>query len=541
MQCDKCNCQFSLSNSEVANHDKFAVLVGNETFPVPLPKYCPDCSNQIRLSWINCYALYNRPCNNCNRDVISAYKETAPYKVYCNACYLHRENISLDYSLEKDFFEQFNSLLHEQPLLALNNDNNDGSINCAYTNYCGRSKNCYFIFASVENEDCYYGYSTQESKNSADTSYCVNVELCYETINCHGCYHSFYLVGCRLATDCYFSYDLNNCNHCLFSSGLRNKEYYIFNQPYTKETYEKYFAEHFQTASWKSWQKLVHQFNVWYQTVIRKNVSNRHVENCVGNDMQYCKNTSGFFMYKGIDSRNLMSANTCTNVSDLYKGSLSELCYQSIHLRQCYQTIASAFCAMSTNVMYSMYCHNCKNIFGCIGLQDKEYCILNKQYSKEAYEQLVPKIIKHLESINSWGDFFTNTLSPFDYEETIANDIFPQKTKLLSDTFDTTTSLPDSSLDTSANDIKEAIICNQCTKKFRHTEQELSLYQNLKVPLPRACYWCRHQSRNRRRPNLRLYQSTCKNCNAQMVTHYPPQDENVVYCEDCYLKHAIIN
>jgi hypothetical protein len=39
---------------------------------------------------------------------------------------------------------------------------------------------------------------------------------------------------------------------------------------------------------------------------------------------------------------------------------------------------------------------NSSNLFGCIGLRGKEYCILNKQYTKEEYEALVPKIIEKM-------------------------------------------------------------------------------------------------------------------------------------------------
>ncbi|MBP7884916.1 hypothetical protein KAZ93_01885 [Patescibacteria group bacterium] len=40
-----------------------------------------------------------------------------------------------------------------------------------------------------------------------------------------------------------------------------------------------------------------------------------------------------------------------------------------------------------------MYCKNC---FGCVGLKNHEYCIFNKQYSKEDYEVQVAKIISHM-------------------------------------------------------------------------------------------------------------------------------------------------
>jgi len=31
-----------------------------------------------------------------------------------------------------------------------------------------------------------------------------------------------------------------------------------------------------------------------------------------------------------------------------------------------------------------------------------KYCILNKQYSKEEYEELVPKIIEHMQKTGEW-------------------------------------------------------------------------------------------------------------------------------------------
>ena len=42
------------------------------------------------------------------------------------------------------------------------------------------------------------------------------------------------------------------------------------------------------------------------------------------------------------------------------------------------------------NVAYSQFCYNSKDLFGCVGFVT-QYCILNKQYSKEEYEALVPR------------------------------------------------------------------------------------------------------------------------------------------------------
>ena len=74
------------------------------------------------------------------------------------------------------------------------------------------------------------------------------------------------------------------------------------------------------------------------------------------------------------------------------------------------------------------YCELCfgnQNLFGCIGLRHKKYCILNKQYTKEEYEKMVAKIIQHMQQTGEWGEFFPKELSPFAYNETIAYEYFP--------------------------------------------------------------------------------------------------------------------
>src|SRR6185503_14223080 len=78
--------------------------------------------------------------------------------------------------------------------------------------------------------------------------------------------------------------------------------------------------------------------------------------------------------------------------------------------------------------------HNCKYIFGCVGLRNAKYCIFNKQYTKEEYEELMPKIIEHMNKVPyidkkgkeyKFGEFFPSELSPFGYNETEAPEHFP--------------------------------------------------------------------------------------------------------------------
>lgn len=41
---------------------------------------------------------------------------------------------------------------------------------------------------------------------------------------------------------------------------------------------------------------------------------------------------------------------------------------------------------------YSFYCVQSKDCFGCVNLKRKQYCILNKQYTREKYFKLKEKL-----------------------------------------------------------------------------------------------------------------------------------------------------
>jgi hypothetical protein len=78
-----------------------------------------------------------------------------------------------------------------------------------------------------------------------------------------------------------------------------------------------------------------------------------------------------------------------------------------------------------SNILYSAFCvNNCKNLFGCVGVKKDEYSILNKKYSREEYEVLVPKIIEHMKRTGEFGEFFPVSISQFGYNETSAQDYF---------------------------------------------------------------------------------------------------------------------
>jgi len=60
-------------------------------------------------------------------------------------------------------------------------------------------------------------------------------------------------------------------------------------------------------------------------------------------------------------------------------------------------------------------------LFGCIGLKRNEYCVLNRQYSKDEYKKTVLRLIEHMKKTGEYGEFFPIDISPFKCEDTVAN------------------------------------------------------------------------------------------------------------------------
>ncbi|MEA3399165.1 MAG: hypothetical protein U9R00_01480 [Patescibacteria group bacterium] len=64
-------------------------------------------------------------------------------------------------------------------------------------------------------------------------------------------------------------------------------------------------------------------------------------------------------------------------------------CYENIHCERNYFCSFCEECQDCLNTHFSYDCRNCNDVIGCAGLRNKKYCIFNKQYSKEEYENFI--------------------------------------------------------------------------------------------------------------------------------------------------------
>jgi hypothetical protein len=211
------------------------------------------------------------------------------------------------------------------------------------------------------------------------------------------------------------------------------------------------------------------------------------------------------------------------------------------------------YCDYSFYLTFSFHSQNC---FLCTGLKHQQYCIFNKQYTKEDYELTVSKILTHMQSTGERWEFFHPSLSPFGYNETVANEHFPlTRTEALARWYKRQDNNYDPiipewakvlkwddipwDIATVTDDIlKSILICEVSDRPFRIIKQELEFYRTHHLSLPRKHPDIRHEERMKLRPWRTLFLRTCDKCDKEMLSVYDRGYSCKVYCEVCYQKEV---
>ncbi|MCT4616666.1 MAG: hypothetical protein N4A38_00475 [Candidatus Gracilibacteria bacterium] len=551
-QCKSCNTEFYITSKDKEFYDKISPTFNGEKYNIPFPNLCPKCRNQRRLAFRNEKRLYKRNCDFSGEEIISMYKPTYKGKVIKTEIWWSNKFEGLDYGINlnfnKNFFEQFKELILEVPTQSLMHSKNE---NCEYTNEGGSGKGCYLCFCYGRIENCLYSANIQQSALIIDSLGVVKSEIGYELVDCNFCYKVFYGDKSDYCKNSYYLYDCNNCENCIMCSGLKNKKYHILNKQYTKEGYkirkeeilnnlEKY-KKYYQELILKTPKKLfLGNNNENFSGDIGFNTKNCHhcFEVYNSENLKYCD----YILY-GQDSMDSSYFGY-----DLTKG------YEGLQIgRSGYNLL---FCRgvvdNTSDMIYCSYCVGCKNCFGCSGLKNKQYCILNKQYTKDEYEKLASKIIKHMQKTGEWGEFFSYDLSPFGYNETVANEYYPlEKEVALEKGFNWSDyeppfpkvekiipaeKLPKNIKDIPDDILNRAIKCEITNKPYRIIKQELDFYRKFNLPIPNKHPDQRHKERVKRRNLRQIFNRNCQKCGKDIQTSYRLDSPKIIYCEECYNK-----
>ncbi|MFA6533969.1 MAG: zinc-ribbon domain containing protein [Patescibacteria group bacterium] len=541
MQCKNCSQPFTIYPEDRAFYAKLGLAE---------PTHCPDCRAQRRMALRNERVFYSAECQLCHKKILSNYSPDKPYKVYCRDCWYSDKwdptAFGREFDFSRPFFSQYDELLKAVPRAGTVQAGGN-IVNSDYCNYLGDAKNSYLCYGSIFIENCLYG-NPYYSKDCVDSLLIRDCELCYECVTSEHLYSCCWCQDCFDSNNLFYCYDCRGCSECIGCAGLRNVHHQIFNRQYSEADYEKFKAE----LNWCNPGKVAE-----VKAELEKNklkLPRRY--------LQGLRNVrvSGDYINESKNCRQSFDAKRCEDsaysaqvidLKDCYDNNYTEnneLCCDYIASWKNYRAFYSFACYQCNDIYYSDWCDSSKNLFGCSVMRKRHFSILNKEYTEKEYNQLVPKIIEHLKKTGEWGEFFPIQISPFAYNETVANDYFPlseaevkakgwawkqkdarEYQKQVYQTPAEIKAVPDDILN-------EVLACVVCGKNYKIIKPELGFYRQFGLPIPRKCPDCRHLDRMQLRNPRHLYQRKCDQCGTEIETTYSPERPEKVYCEECYRK-----
>ena len=570
--CQNCKHDFVIDTEDFNYYEKIKV---------PPPTFCPECRTIRRMVWRNVRSLYRRECSLCKKMLISMYADDG-VSVMCSDCWngdaWDQFEHAKDIDWSRDFFSQLRELLMKQPRIF---QYRVGTVvNSDYGNSVVNSKDAYMTFSVIDSENIMYSESIDKSRDSIDCFTTHELDQCSWNVCSDKNYNSHFLINSQSNIDSYFLFDCTNCQHCCLSSNLRNQSYVFRNEKLSKEVYEEKMSA-LELHKRSGWKKAFHEFLDLMKNAIHRYAQIYSSVNTTGDFIINSK--SAFESFDVQNSENIkygVRIITSKDIMDCYAVLTGELEYETLSgSGNGSNQIGCLLCLGSREIQYSMFCRSSANCFGCVGLKNAQYCIFNKQYTKEEYTELVSKLKEHMNAMPyidkkgrhfTYGEFYPYELSLFGYNETVAQDYFPlnesdakpkgfnwknREKRNYSATKDQF-SLPDDIRDVTSDFLKETIECthkgecdHQCTTAFRLYDRELDFYKQKDLPLPDLCPNCRHYQRLEYRNPMRLYKRECtctetahdhsSKCANQFETTYAPDRSEKVYCELCYQKSVL--
>jgi len=569
MTTKKCHISWKLFTIDTWEQDFLAKISPNfnwKQYLIPDPKLCPTERMIRRLGFRNERSLFYRKCDLTGKQIVAQYPTNSPYKVYDKSVWYSDDwnaaSYGIDFDFSREFFPQFWELMLRVPRMARVQQGN--MENSEFCNRASDCKNCYLLYSSNHNENSYYGAFINDGFQCIDNTNVYGCQVTYESVDCYDCQRVFWSEECKNCADSYFLKSCVGCKNCLFCTNLVQKEYCVRNKQLTKEDYEKQLSQT-DFSQLSLLKNLKHIFSEIKKDMDVKYFSGVKNENVSGDHIDASKNSMEIF-----DSRGLEDCRYCQSI--FHSKNCMDYCYWGQDSSWMYEVHAAwrgcsnmLFCNESWDSDKDLiYCDQCmfsSDLFACCGISHWKNAILNKSYNKHEYEMLCGKIIDHMKSTSEWGEFFPLALSPFGYNETVAQDYFPLTDSAAEISWykwridDEVSSyhgeyckpLPIDQYDERKVGYEVAqknidacldwiIECSVTKKPFKIIKPELAFYIEHHLAIPLISPNERHRLRTQLRNPRILQDRNCAECNTPLQTVYDQNRTEKVLCESCFQK-----
>lgn len=467
-------------------------------------------------------------------------------------------SIHIDWDASRNTFEQMRELQLNVPLIATGSfkipENSVslvsmGDQNSYFTLAC-ESKDSFFATILLKGEEC----SEMVSVNTAS--------------QCHQVTHSRRVHGCRYVReshDCIdsaFLFDCRNCESCFGATNQRNKKYLWFNEQLTKDEWLRRRKEvdlscRDVVEEWSSrFVVLLKDDAVWPENFNEKSIDSIGEYLTESTNCRYCYNLEPgavdnyWVAWGGISNGNAFTIGAFQGASH---------CYYSMNAGK------SSGCLFSSRVIgcdgceYCFASYHCKNCFGCFGLQRKQYCIFNKQYTEEEYWQKLDEIKCTMVDRGEYGQFFPPSMAsswkelsgahlyclvPLEQLSTFGVTSFEQCADgacgpdLAGSEILTPEQVPNCIREIDDSWTKRPIFDPVANRRFAFLKPELDHYRKFGIAPPNA-YFVRRMSGLHEQMQAAAFETRpCAKCGKELMTSkIAAHPDRRVYCKDDYLQY----
>lgn len=400
--CTKCQKQFLIIDQEQAFLRQKGLLA---------PVFCPACRQDRRLALRGVRRkLYKAACQKCGEQIITSYDpstvHTAP--IFCNKDYWDfwaTTDITIKEPLPElsaeAFFTELERILNLLPKPPLRMDFSE---DCEMADCIYKSKNVNRSFDCFSCTNSIYLYDSYLAENCVDCDYAVESQLCYESVDPFKAFNCDFVEYCDNIRDSAFCYYCSNCHDVFGCVGLKNKSFCIFNRQLTEPEYRERVEKYRKLPA----AKILQMIEELKQKFPRTQTIGGNNENAdFGNYIHYNKNCYLCFdAGHDEDCAYLYDTFYCKSCYDMsYSGQEDSLCYENYYTSTCFNCDYSVYSDKSTDCSYLINSTNAKNCFGCVGVDNKQYFILNRQLTSEEYEKIKAQLLADIIQKNfGWGN-----------------------------------------------------------------------------------------------------------------------------------------
>lgn len=529
---------------------------------VPPPNYCPTCRRMRRFVHMNFVRLFKRACGapGHGENMISIYPEECLFPVYDYKFFISDEfdpfSYGLNYREGESPLKMLLNLRRKFPMPSfLNRD--PSSVNSEYSNGGRDNKNCYFAMACYHAEDVWYSSLVNKSRNVMDSRTIKQSELLYEGFMSDFIYKSSFVYFSVSCSDCFLVFDCKNCDSCFGCVNLRNKKYCVWNEQLSKQDYESFIKSTDPLAR----SKLAEYKKKFWKLVATQPMSASHnvgSDNISGVGIKNCRNLFDVVNAEN-GSEHIRHADGAMSHKDsmdfLYSGGHSSKLYgttnigsQSSNVRF---SVSSKFC---TDCEFIFNSKNLNNCFMCFGLQDKSYCILNKQYSPEEYFPMVDQIKSEMIKRGEYEDPLGFEFSAQAYNFSMGQLGYPLNSEEIKKLggyvakepetnagnieMVKAADLPETIAGVGDDILNKAILCETTGRPFRIIGSELEFYRRMGLPLPTVHPSVRMETLFRLAPDGKKYKVICAQCGNETDSMFNPKEGYILYCDACFKREV---